>query len=120
MSYTSKSKDVIYMKESLISAWKQSKQQARTVNFVGDKLFYEISETLDNYPRKVARKLKAVTFENIYRECSKKTIYLELPNEFLSNKQYQCNICSLNKIIIQNKFHSNCTKMKFVDWGSAF
>ena len=25
-------------------------------------------------------------------------------------------ICSLNKIIIQNKFYSNCTKMKFVDW----
>ena len=40
--------------------------------------------------------------------------------KFLSFKQYQCHICSLNKIIIQNKFQSNCTKMKFVDWGSAF
>ena len=61
----------------------------------------------------------------------KKNISLGLPNEFLSNKkqeklkilsfkQYQCHICSLNKIIKQNKFQSNCTKMKFVDWGSAF
>ena len=38
--------------------------------------------------------------------------------KFLSFKQYQCHICGLNKI--NNKFQSNCTKMKFVDWGSAF
>ena len=40
--------------------------------------------------------------------------------KFLSLKQYQCHICSLNKIIIQNKFQSNCTKMKFVDWDQLF
>ena len=33
--------------------------------------------------------MKAVTFEIIYRGCNKKTISLELPNEFLSNKMQE-------------------------------
>ena len=40
--------------------------------------------------------------------------------KYLSFNQYKYHICSLNKIIIQNKFYSNFTKMKFVDWGPAF
>ena len=39
---------------------------------------------------------------------------------YLSFKQYKIPICSLNKIIIQNKFHSNSTKIKLVNWDSAF
>ena len=39
--------------------------------------------------------------------------------KYLSFKWYKYHICSLSKLI-QNKFQSNSTKMKFLDRGSAF
>ena len=67
-------------KESLISAQKQLKQQARVVNCTTSWKLLTLN------PRKVPQKIK---FENIYRGCKKKTISLKLPNEFLSNKKQQ-------------------------------
>ena len=114
-------------KESLISALKQSKQ-ARTVNFRGRRTILNLRDSWYLTPESPSENNSCNKYsignatKELYLWNYPMNFYQTKSNrnyKYFSFKQYKYHICSLNKIIIQKKIHSNCTKMKLVDRSSA-